>query len=145
MYQSSSTADAPCARRNVCTWWYAASRKQVTGSGSRNSAPPAAMDTSRRWVVVGSFGVPGAERTEARAPDLVLNTFVDPCSVTKHVYFFSILVLGRIKHQTYLREKYQSCIVFNIYGEGYAIPTDESPTIRHHVNYAYAFLLHPWG
>jgi hypothetical protein len=55
----------------------------------------------------------------------------------------------RIKHQTlgetYLREEHQSYIMFDIYGEGYVIPTNEAPAICHHVNYAYAFLSHPWG
>jgi hypothetical protein len=48
------------------------------------------MDTSNRCIVVGSFVVPvlGAGWTAALFPDLVLNTFVDPCRVMKRVYTF---------------------------------------------------------
>ena len=52
------------------------------------SAPPVSMDTSSRCIVVGPVPVLGAEWTAALPPDLVLNTFVDPCRVMKRVYPF---------------------------------------------------------
>jgi len=94
-------------------------------------------------------GAPGSVvHTAALTPTLALNTFVDPCDVQAEMrvlFYQSASWVNRTHRETYLGEKHQSCVLFDVYGEEYVISTNEPSAICHHVNHRYAFLLHPWG
>ena len=77
--------------------------------------------------------------TAALTPGRVLNTFVDPCYAARSYPQFCDN--HRSHRETYLREKHQLCILFDVHREGDAIAGDEASTICYHVNYGYAILL----